>query len=332
MPTVPDTLRHVRVTALAGGVGAARFLRGLARAVDPSSVVIVGNTGDDAVFHGLHVSPDLDIVTYTLAGVVDEEAGWGVAADTTHALEQMRTLGIDAWFHLGDRDLGTQLARTTWMADGLRLSTVTDRIRRALGVQARIIPMSDEPVRTTILTAEGIVREFQEYFVRHRHAEDVAAVRFEGAAAARPAPGVLEAIATADVIVVCPSNPVVSIGPILAVPHIRDALRERRDAVVGISPIVEGAALKGPAARLIPLFGAEVSASGVASLYRDFCGTFVVDRRDEPEAAKVEALGMRAAVVETVMETTGIAQALAAEALALVTGSGAGAGGNRVAT
>jgi LPPG:FO 2-phospho-L-lactate transferase len=307
----------VRVTALAGGVGAARFLRGLTLAVDPSTVTIVGNTGDDAVFHGLHVSPDLDIVTYTLAGLVDPETGWGIAGDTTHALGHMASLGVDTWFRLGDRDLGTHLARTTWMTEGLPLSQVTDRIRRALGVGARIVPMSDEPVRTTIVTADGLVREFQDYFVHHGHREDVAAVRFEGAEKARPAPGVIEALEEADLVVVCPSNPVVSIGPILAVPGIRAALERRRESVVAVSPIVEGMALKGPAGRLIPLLGAEVSASGVASLYRDFAATFVVDRRDPGEAPKVEALGMQAAVLETVMETPEIARSLAEAVLTL---------------
>lgn len=308
----------MRVTALAGGVGAARFLRGLTGAVDSSSLTVIGNTGDDAVFHGLHVSPDLDTVTYTLAGLVDPQTGWGVAGDTTRALEHMGSLGVDTWFRLGDKDLGTHLARTTWMAEGLPLSQVTERIRRALGVGAAIIPVTDDPVRTTIVTAAGVVREFQEYFVRYGHSEDVSAVRIEGAETARPAPGVVEAIEGADIVVVCPSNPVVSIGPILAVADVRAALRDRREDVVGISPIVEGAALKGPAARLIPLLGAEVSASGVASLYADFCGTFVVDRRDPGEAPKVEALGMRAAVLETVMETPEIARSLAAAVVSLL--------------
>jgi LPPG:FO 2-phospho-L-lactate transferase len=280
-------------------------------------LTVVGNTGDDAVFHGLHVSPDLDTVTYTLAGLVDPDTGWGIGGDTTHALGQLTALGVDTWFRLGDRDIGTHLARTSWLAEGIPLSAVTDRIRTALGVEAAIVPMSDDPVRTTIVTAAGDVREFQEYFVRHRHAEDVATVRFDGAARARPAPGVLEAVGNADLIVICPSNPVVSIGPILAVPGVRDALAARREAVVGISPIVQGAALKGPAARLLPLTGAEVSASGVASLYADICATFVVDRRDPQEAAKVEALGMRAAVLETVMETPAVARALAASVVEL---------------
>ena len=306
----------MRVTALAGGGGAAKFLRGLVRAVDPKQVTIIGNTGDDAWFHGLYVSPDLDIVTYTLAGVVDE-TGWGIKADTTHALDQLANYGVDTWFTLKDKDLGTHMARTTWLADGVPLSEVTDRIRNGLGVESRILPMSDDPVRTRIVTAEGIEREFQEYFVRFRHSEDVSKVTFEGAADSHPAPGVIEAIGLAERIIVCPSNPVVSIGPILSVPGIREALTARRDDIFAISPIVQGAALKGPADKLLPVVGAEASASGVAGLYKDFCGTFVVDYRDAPEAGKVEALGMRVMVLETVMESEGIARQLAKEVLLL---------------
>lgn len=303
------------MTALAGGVGAARFLRGLVRAVAAENVTIIGNTGDDATFHGLHVSPDLDIVTYTLAGEIGP-SGWGFSGDTTHALNQMSSYGIDTWFTLGDRDIGTHLARTTWLQEGTPLSEVTKRISLVLGIEARIIPMSDDPVRTKITTAAGIEREFQEYFVKFRHSEDVAGVRFDGAETALPAPGVLDSLAQATRIVICPSNPVVSIAPILAVPGIRDALRGRRADVVAVSPIVQGAALKGPADRMLPLVGAEVSASGVAGLYKDICGTFVVDRRDSAEAAKVEALGMRCIVAETVMDTVEIATSLAREVLA----------------
>ena len=306
----------MRVTALAGGVGAAKFLRGLVRATEPENVTIIGNTGDDAVFHNLHVSPDLDIVTYTLAGLVDDTLGWGIKQDTTHALDQMAGLGLETWFTLKDRDIGTHMARTTWLADGVPLSEVTDRIRRGLDVGARIIPMTDDAVRTRIVTSDGVTREFQEYFVRYRHSEEVAEVHFEGAETATPAPGVLDAIGAAQRIIVCPSNPVVSIGPILAVPGIREALRERRDAVFAISPIVQGAALKGPADKLLPVVGAEASASAVAGLYQDFCGTFIVDYRDAPEAGKIEDLGMRVMVLETVMETPGISRQLAKEILA----------------
>jgi LPPG:FO 2-phospho-L-lactate transferase len=307
----------VGVTALAGGVGAAKFLRGLVRTLPGAELTVIGNTGDDAVFHGLHISPDLDIVTYTLAGIVDEAKGWGVAGDTQRALDQLARLGSDTWFWLGDSDLGTHIARTAWLKDGLSLSSIADRIRVALGVESRILPMSDDPVRTTLVTAGGTEREFQDYFVRHGHAEEVTAVSFGGAERSRPAPGVLDAIAAAERVIVCPSNPVVSIGPILAVPGIRDALRAVRDRVWAVSPIVQGSALRGPADRLLPVVGAKASASGVAGLYADFCGTFVVDRRDAAEASKVEALGVRPALLETVMDTPDVAAALAKEILAM---------------
>lgn len=303
------------MTALAGGVGAAKFLRGLLAVTEPSGVTIIGNTGDDATFHGLHVSPDLDIVTYTLAGIVHPSTGWGIAWDTTHALEQMARLGIDTWFRLGDRDLGIHLARTSWLEQGVPLSQATDRIRRAFGLECRILPMTDDSVRTKVTTVEGTVREFQEYFVKYRHSEAVVKVRFEGAEAAHPAPGVLEAIEQAERIIICPSNPVVSIAPILAVPGIREALRSRRDDVYAISPIVQGAALKGPAARLLPLAGVAATAGGVAELYSRICANFVLDHRDAPEAAGLEALGMSPIVFETVMDTTEVAERLAKEIL-----------------
>lgn len=280
------------------------------------SVTIVGNTGDDSVMHGLHVSPDLDIVTYTLAGIVDA-AGWGIADDTTHALEQMARYGVDTWFTLRDRDIGTHMARTGWLAEGATLSEVTNRITASLGVESTILPMSDHPVRTKIVTREGITRDFQEYFVKLRHSDEVASVLYEGAERSSPAPGVLETLAEADRIVVCPSNPVLSIGPILAVPGVREALVRRRSDVVAVSPIVAGAALKGPAARLLPVFGAEASAAGVAGLYRDFCGTMVLDRLDAGQAARIEDMDMRTLVTQTIMHTPGDAKLLAREILDL---------------
>lgn len=304
----------MRVTALAGGTGAAKFLKGAVQAIDPEDLTVIVNTGDDAVLHGLHISPDIDIVTYTLAGLVDER-GWGIAADTTGALDQMRALGLDAWFHLGDRDLGTHLARTTWLSQGQTLSEVTDRIRRALGVKANILPMSDDRVATQLTLVDGTVREFQEYFVKHRHSEQVAEVRFDGAADARPAPGVLEAIGGADLVVICPSNPVISVGPILALPEVRQVLIGRRPQVRAVTPIVEGAALKGPADRLLPVVGAEATARGVAGLYRDFCGCFVLDQRDADLASDVEALDMQVLVTDTVMVDEEASLRLAKEVL-----------------
>jgi LPPG:FO 2-phospho-L-lactate transferase len=305
------------VTALAGGVGAAKFLRGLVATIPASEVTIIGNTADDAVFHGLHVSPDLDTVTYTLAGLIDTAKGWGVTGDTRNALDHLGRLGVDTWFWLGDKDFGTHIARTMWLAEGATLSEATDRIRVALGVAARILPMSDDRVRTRLVTAAGEELEFQDYFVRHHHADEIASVSFEGAGDARPAPGVIEAIAQAERVIICPSNPVISVGPILAVPGIREALRAARTKVVAVSPIVEGAALRGPADRLLPVVGAEASASGVAGLYTDICATFVLDRRDAGEIERVEALGLRAVPLETVMATPDVAAALAKEIMAL---------------
>lgn len=300
----------MKVVALAGGVGAARFLRGLVLAHPPEDITVIGNTGDDAVIHGLHVSPDLDIISYTLAGIVGDP-GWGMRDDTTHALEQMRRYGADIWFTLGDRDLGTHLARTGWLGEGMSLSEVTERIRMGLGVVTPIIPMSNEQVRTKLVTEGGQVRDFQEYFVKFRHSESIREVRFEGAAGARPAPGVEDAIAAADRIVICPSNPVLSIGPILAVPGIRAALAARRQRVFGISPIVQGAALKGPAGRLLPVWGVEPSTRGVAALYADFCGRFILDELDRDQAGKIRRLGVEPLVADTIMRDDTVAKRLA---------------------
>ena len=314
--SLEETIATMKITALAGGVGAARFLRGLTRAIPAETVTVIGNTGDDSVMHGLHISPDLDIVCYTLAGIVDT-AGWGIARDTTHALDQLGSYGVDTWFTLKDRDLGTHMARTGWLSQGLTLTEVTDRIRTGLGVAARILPMSDHPVRTKIVTTGGITRDFQEYFVKLRHSDEVAAVAFDGAGASSPAPGVLEALEQADRIFVCPSNPVLSIGPILAVPGIRKALARRRSEVVAVSPIIAGAALKGPAATLLPVVGAEASAAGVAGLYRDFCGTMVVDHADGDQLDRIESLGMSTLATRTVMRTPADAELLAKEMLQL---------------
>jgi LPPG:FO 2-phospho-L-lactate transferase len=305
----------MRMTALAGGVGAAKFLGGLVRAMDPGDITIIGNTGDDAEFYGLHVSPDLDIVIYTLAGIVDELTGWGIARDTNRALEQTQRLGAEGWFRLGDADIGTHLLRTEWLRDGVLLSEVTDRIRRRLGVRATVIPMSDEQVRTKLVNTNGEILDFQEYFVHRQHADEIEAVVFAGAAFSTPAPGVLEAIREADRIIICPSNPVISIGPILAVPGIREALSTRREVVFGISPIVQGAALKGPADKLLPVIEVEVSAYGVANHYLDVCANFVLDYRDAPDAKKIEELGVQAIQLDTVMETPEVAERLAKEIL-----------------
>lgn len=309
-----------RVTVLAGGVGAARFLAGLVEEVEPSHVTAVVNVADDTRVHGLHVSPDLDSCTYTLAGANDAERGWGLRGETWLAMEHLRryaetngiTTGDEAgWFSLGDRDLGTHLYRTSRLGSGSTLSEVTAEIARAWGVEATLMPVSDDPLRTKVRTTDGRELAFQEYFVRERHDVEVAAVDVEGVADARPAPGVLEAVEAADVIVIAPSNPVVSIEPVLAVPGVRDAVQRRRDRVVAVSPIVGGAALKGPADRLLRDLGHEPSVAGIARLYSPIAATLVIDLEDGDAREGVEEAGVRCVVTDTIMRSTAVSAALA---------------------
>jgi len=292
----------MRIAALAGGVGASKLLLGLARVMDPRQLTVIVNTGDDLALHGLKISPDLDIVTYTLGGVVNPATGWGFDKETFWFLERLAVYGCPKWFHLGDRDLATHVYRTDELRKGATLAQVADSIRCALGVQARIMPMSNQPVRTMIGTQNGSLH-FQEYLVKLRAKPAVRRIRFEGSRDAKPAPGVLEALRTADGIVICPSNPLISIGPILAVPGIREALRKRRDRVIAVCPLVGGKSLKGPSDRMMTQMGLEASASGVARLYQDICGTLLIDRTDSAQAPAIEALGMRAACGPTVMRT-----------------------------
>ncbi len=300
------------LAALAGGVGAARLLSGLVEVVDPSALVAIVNTGDDAVLHGLHVSPDLDTVTYTLANMANELTGWGVRDETWTVMEALDRLGGETWFRLGDRDLATHLYRTGRLRQGARLSQVTKELTARLSVPACLLPMSDDPVRTCLTLADGTEIEFQDYFVRRRHQVAVRAVRFAGAAEARPAPGVLEALREAERIIVCPSNPIVSIGPILALRALRQVLVERRAHVVAVSPIVAGAALKGPADRLLAELGHEPSVVGVARLYREIASTLVIDHADAARAGDVEAAGLRCVVTDTIMADRIRTRALAA--------------------
>ncbi len=304
-----------RVTVLAGGVGGARFLQGLIDVIDPAAVTIVGNVGDDLEPYGLHVSPDLDTVLYTLTGRIDAEKGWGVRGDTPRALEQARALGADAWFWLGDLDLGLHLARTELLRQGLPLSAATARLAAAMGLRATLLPATDDRLRTMITIPDGEV-DFQTYYVRRGHADPVLRIRFDGAEAARPAPGVLEAITAADVVVIAPSNPFISIDPILAVPGIRAAVAARRERVVAVSPIVAGKALRGPAAAMLSSLGHETSAVGVAGLYRSLASSLLIDCEDAAAAGRVEALGLRPRVTGTVMVDVAASRALAAEALA----------------
>lgn len=300
------------IVALAGGVGAARFLDGLARVVDPGRLFIVGNTADDTELHGLHISPDLDTVAYTLAGRSNPKHGWGIEGDTFHCLQALRDLGADAWFQLGDRDLATHLYRTDRLRQGATLSEVTRELAAAWGVKSAIVPMSDDRVRTIVKTRRGLL-DFQTYFVRRQSRDTVLGIEFDGARRARPAPGLLDAIGNTAGVIVCPSNPIISIGPILSVPGIRATLR--KTPVVAISPIVGGRALKGPAARMMKSLGMRVSALGVAELYRDFLDVFILDRQDARLATKVEALGIRAIVTDTIMTSIARKKALARAAL-----------------
>jgi LPPG:FO 2-phospho-L-lactate transferase len=299
------------IAVLAGGVGAARFLSGLVRVVDPTEVVAIGNVGDDVVLHGLHVSPDLDTLTYTLAGAIDPERGWGLAGETWHAMEGLRRYGGLTWFNLGDRDLATHLYRTQRRLEGAPLSDVTAEIAAAWGLRLRVLPVTDDRLRTMVTVVDEGEIGFQEYFVRRAHAVEVTGMRIDGAADARPAPGVLEALAAADAVVVAPSNPLVSIGPVLAVPGVREAVVARRDRVVAVSPIVAGAALKGPADRMLRELGHDASVVGVARLYREVAATLVVDAADADRAAEVEAEGVRCVVAPTIMSTPDDAAALA---------------------
>jgi len=293
-------VKKTAVVALAGGVGAARFLDGLVRVMPPERVYIIGNTADDAEIHGLHISPDLDTVTYTLAGLANAQQGWGLRGDSFRCLEALGRLGADTWFQLGDVDLATHLYRTERLRQGATLAQVTSEITRALQVRSKLVPMSNTRVRTRICTPSGDL-EFQTYFVKRRARDRVTAMHFEGASEATPAPGLLDAIANAEAIILCPSNPFISIGPILAIPGIREALERRREHVAAISPIVGGRALKGPAAKMMKSMQLRASAAEVAKLYVDLVGLFVLDEVDRKQAAQITALGMRTVVTNTIM-------------------------------
>lgn len=290
----------MRVTAIAGGTGAAKLLRGFATCLSSDDLTVIGNTGDDSEIWGLHVSPDLDTVTYALAGRLDAERGWGRAHESFRCLEAMAELGAETWFNLGDRDLATHVFRTEALRRGARLSEVTAEIARRLGVAARILPMSDEPVRTRVQTPDGWLT-FQEYFVREKALVEVLDVAYEGAQQARPAPGVDEAIAGADLVVVCPSNPVTSIGPVLAVPGIVEALGRAPATVVGVSPIVGGAPVSGPAAALMRARGLPVSPAGLARAYMPWLDVLLVDERDRTSAPEVRQQGVSPIVADIVM-------------------------------
>jgi LPPG:FO 2-phospho-L-lactate transferase len=301
---------NMKVTALAGGIGASKFLVGLMEVMPAEDVTVIVNTGDDIELFGLRICPDLDTVTYTLAGLVNQEAGWGLAGDTFESLKWVARYGEASWFKLGDRDLATHLYRTSQLRLGNLLTEITDRIRFSLGVRSRILPMNDAYTPTKVVTDEGEMH-FQEYFVRRKCEPRVKGVRFDGIELSQPSASVLDAILGADVVVVCPSNPVISIGPILAVPGVRDAIRRTQATVAGITPIIGGRALKGPAADMLRDLGHEVSAAGVAKMYRDFVDIFVVDEADAASIPQIQKFCRRVVVTNTVMTSNQEKRALA---------------------
>ena len=304
------------IVTLAGGVGAARFLKGLCLVRPPEDLTAVINTADDTVLHGLHISPDIDTVTYSLAGVDNPETGWGLIGETWKVMESLDFLGGITWFQLGDKDLGTHLYRTNRLVDGDSLTTVTSEIASQFKIKTKLLPMTDDKVSTFVTLADsGEEISFQEYFVKMKHSVAISDIRFDGVEDSRPGPEVIESILNAEKIVIAPSNPLVSIGPILAISEILSAVQSRRESTVAISPIVGGLALKGPADRLMRELGHEPSVVGVAHLYKDFAGTLVIDNADENHRKDVEALGMRCVVTDTVMSSPTISASLASTVL-----------------
>ncbi len=293
---------HMRITALAGGVGAAKFITGLSRLIPHEDLTIIVNTGDDFRWMGLYVCPDLDTIIYTLAGLANPDTGWGVAGDTFTALNRLHELGCDPWFQIGDRDLATHLFRTERLTSGWSLSEVTSRLCAQNKIRIRIIPMADGPVPTLVHTNEGIL-DFQDYFVRRRCVPSVKGISFHGIEHARPAPGLLQSLRAADAVIVCPSNPFISIGPILGVPGIRSVLKESSATVLAISPVIGGKAVKGPTAAMLSQLGHDVSAAGVAALYEDFLDIFIVDREDEALAPRIASRGLEVRTAPTLMDT-----------------------------
>lgn len=290
------------ITALAGGVGAAKFLTGLSTLVKQEDLSVIVNTGDDIELFGLHISPDIDIVAYTLAGIVDEQKGWGIKDDTFQCLEMLKKYGLETWFMLGDKDLATHIHRSDLLRQGFTLSQVTDQFCQSLRLKIKILPMTNHKFQTKIKTSKGWIH-FEDYFVKNQGKDEVLGIEFDGAATAKPSAGVLDAILKAEMVVVCPSNPIVSIGTILAVDGVRNALRHTNAKVVAVSPIVAGAPVKGPADKLLRGLGLEVSAFGVAELYCDFVDTFVIDALDAEEKERIERLGMKVKVTDTVMKS-----------------------------
>jgi len=305
------------IVVLTGGTGGAKLIEGLAAEINPTELTIICNTGDDCVLHGLYISPDIDTITYTLAGLIDDAKGWGIKGDTFTTLEQLGRLGADTWFKLGDKDLATHIWRTGLLSERVRLSQATDLTRRTLGIKATILPMSDDRVETRLRAGDKELT-FQEYFVKERWQPMVRKVYYAGAVKSKPAPGVLNALGSASAIIICPSNPVTSIGPILAVPGIRDALKKTSAAAVGVSPFIGAAAITGPAHKLMSASGWEASALGVARAYADYLDVFVIANEDQNLKAGIEELKVRAVMADIRMNFPADKKRLAREVLALV--------------
>ena len=291
----------MKITALAGGVGAARFLTGLTQIVNQDDLSVVVNTGDDIELFGLYISPDVDIVTYTIAGIVDEAKGWGIKDDTFQCLTMLKSLGADTWFNLGDKDLATHIYRTNRLKQGALFSQIAAEVSHSLGLKVKILPMSDDRFETRINTPTGSIH-FEEYFVKRQFRDEFLGVEFVGQASAKPSPGVLEAISDAELVIVCPSNPIVSVGTILSIEGVRTALQQTKAKVVAVSPIVAGATIKGPADKMLRGLGVEVSAFGVAQLYADFLDVMVIDTKDAVLKERIEKLGIDVTVTNTVMK------------------------------
>jgi LPPG:FO 2-phospho-L-lactate transferase len=306
-----------RITALAGGVGAARFLDGLVRVANPEDITVIVNVGDDCEIYGLYISPDIDTVIYTLAGIADDVRGWGIRGDTFNCLDMLSRYGVETWFKIGDRDMAIHILRTMLLRRGLKLQEVTDIIRRKLNVKVRVIPMTNDRVETIILTDSGLL-SFQEYFVKRGFQDEVKGIIYRGIERAKPANGVIESIMNADGVIICPSNPIVSIGTIISINGVREALRETKAKTIGISPIIGGAAVKGPADKMLKEIGLEPSAYTIAELYRDFLDILVIDKTDINLKDKIEGIGIKVYVTNTLMKSVEDKVRIAREVLNLI--------------
>ncbi len=289
------------ITALAGGVGAARFLTGLVQLIKPEDLTVIVNTGDDINLFGLHISPDIDIVSYTLSGLVNEEKGWGLKGDTFECLNMLKRYNQESWFNLGDKDLATSILRTNMLKNGFTLSQITASVGAYLGLKMKILPMTDDRFATYVKTVNGTMH-FEEYLVKRGAQDKVVGIEYVGVEQAKPALGVIEAIMNSELVIICPSNPIVSVGTILSIAGVREALKKTKAKKVAVSPIVAGAPIKGPADKLLNGLGFEVSAFSVAKLYSDFLDVFVLDNADAAEKSRIEALGLEAKVTNTIMK------------------------------